>query len=218
VEPPALCLAPLAQPGRGFAGGRGGHTIDNNTFIFRNSDMVGGAHRDCLQFSNFGQRDTVEWLTTTISNNFIIDTEPEGIGWNAYLYSSGPYANQTFLIYNNIFVSKKEHSSPAPFFMYHPDCEPAPAECDSTGGAFGNYREEFGVFNQSYHILNNTFIVKGEGSGFLTSVWSDTLIAKNNLFIIDTTNVIFYNFDELICFGNKLSTDIVSHPRDKPVQ
>jgi hypothetical protein len=74
----------------GFAGGRGGHTIDNNIIIFRNGCMNTQAHRDVLQFSNFGQQNTVEWLTTTISNNLIIDTRPEGVGWNALIYSSGP--------------------------------------------------------------------------------------------------------------------------------
>lgn len=179
----------------GFSGGRGGHTIDGNTFIFRNSDLVGSAHRDCMQFSNFGQRSLTERLTTRIMNNLIIDTKPNGEGWNGYIYSSGPYCNQTFYIYNNIFVHRKQDSSPVPIFMYHPDCEPEPAECDGTGSPYGNYREEFGVFNQSYHILNNTFIMKGVGSGPITTVWSDTTIVKNNIFVVDTINIQFYNLD-----------------------
>jgi hypothetical protein len=165
----------------GFAGGRGGHTIDNNIIIFRNGSMTTGAHRDVLQFSNFGQREPVERLTTTISNNLIIDTRPEGIGWNAIVYSSGPYCNQTFYIYNNIFVTRKEYTNAVPLFMYHPG-EP-------------QYYDEFGRFKQSYHILNNTFIMKGTGGGPVTLLNSDTTIVKNNIMVVDTSNYLFYSLD-----------------------
>lgn len=165
----------------GFTGGRGGYTIDNNIIIYRNGSMTTGAHRDVLQFSNFGQRNEEERLSTTISNNLIIDTRPEGIGWNAYLYSSGPYCNQTFYIYNNIFVSQKQYTNAVPIFMYHPG-EP-------------QYYDEFGRFKQSYHILNNTFIMKGKGGGPITLLNSDTTIIKNNIMIVDTSNYLFYSLD-----------------------
>ena len=171
----------------GFAGGRGGHTIDNNIIIFRNGSMTTGAHRDVLQFSNFGQRDVVERLTTTISNNLIIDTRPEGIGWNAMIYSSGPYCNQTFHIYNNIIVNRKEYTNAVPIFMYHPDGEEP-------------YITEFGVFNQSLHLLNNTFIMKGKGSGPITVLWYDTLIVTDNVMIVDTSNLAFYALMEQMDF------------------
>lgn len=161
----------------GVGGGRGGHTIDGNIIIFRNGSMTTSAHRDVIQFSNFGQQNTTERLTTTISNNLIIDTRPEGIGWNAIIYSSGPYCNQTFYIYNNIFVGRKKYTNAVPIFIYHPNTP------------------EFNIYKQSLHILNNTFIMKGTDGGPITAVNHDTLIVKNNIMIVDTSNYLFYSLD-----------------------
>ena len=83
-------------------------------------------------------------LTITISNNLLIDTNPEGTHWNNMLYNYGwtESANARFVIYNNIFVNRKIRTG--------------------VGGiAIGRYYEgSYSEYNSIY-FLNNTIISKG---------------------------------------------------------
>lgn len=140
--------------------------------------VMGGAHRDIIQFSNFGFGNDYggqfvnEMLPMVVSNNFIIDTRPEGTNWNAVFYSSGPNCRVIFYVYNNILVSRKTKDA-APGFWFH------------AGGA---------GYDHSVHVINNTLIAKGTNTGTNAVVGnSDTTIILNNLFVIDTTITRFLN-------------------------
>lgn len=156
----------------GISGGRGGHVIDRNIIIMRNGNVGTDAHRDGIQFSNFGQPNWGynERLPITVSNNLIIDTRPEGTSWNAMIYSSGPYTNAIFYVYNNIIVNRKFQTNINSIWIGKGGIAP-----------WTNYKT-------SLHILNNTIITKGYAGAMVTAYNHDTLIVKNNIFIVDTSN------------------------------
>lgn len=176
---------PTAQDVFGINNGRGGHTIDGNTIIMRGGNEGTEAHVDGIQISNMGFGEDLggiyatERLTFTISNNFIIDTRIEGTGWNAMIYSSGPYCNQTFYIYNNVIVNRKDTTGATAIWI-------------GKGGIM-----PWTKYKTSLHILNNTIITKtnGQQGGIITSYNHDTLIVKNNIFIRDTSAIVINNLD-----------------------
>jgi hypothetical protein len=164
--------------------GRGGHILDGNKFIYRNTNVGTDAHRDMLQISNIGFGEDLggsyatERLPVHIKNNLFINTNPTGSSWNGLLYSSGPYCNISFYIYNNIIVSEKTAEDPVPIWM-------------GKGGIL-----PWTKYKQSLYVLNNTIIVRGTGgSGIMESYNNDTLMVKNNLFIIDSTSGKIYGLD-----------------------
>lgn len=163
----------------GLSGGRGEHTIDGCTIIMRNGNEVTGAHRDGIQISNIGDGIHTAKTQITISNNFIIDTNPNGISWNNMIYNYGwDYTPSIrFLIYNNIIVTQKRHTP--------------------LGGiAIGRLDHDY---LNTVLLLNNTIIMKNNGVGNVVITWSiDSLISKNNLFVVDTTIGAFYNCDDAV--------------------
>lgn len=164
----------------GISNGRGGHTIDGNKIIMRNGNVGTDAHRDGIQMSNFGNPawGYIEKLPVTISNNLIIDTRAEGTSWNAMIYSSGPYTSVRYLIYNNIIVSRKNNSSITGIWVGKGGIAP-----------WTNYKT-------SLYVLNNTVILKGNGTADVVSGYNhDTLIVKNNLFIVDNITGNHFNLD-----------------------
>ena len=173
------------QDPMGMNSGRGGHTIDNNIIIMTNGNVGTDAHRDGIQISNIGYGETlggiyrIERLPLTISNNLIIDTNPNGSSWNAMLYSSGPFCNQTFYVYNNIIVTRKWNTSITGIWI-------------GKGGI-----PPWTSYKNSLYILNNTLIMKGRGDAVsgITAYNHDTLIIKNNLIVMDTSAQKFYNLD-----------------------
>ena len=168
-----------------MAYGRGGHSIIGNKIIMANTNVGTDSHRDGIQISNIGLGEEIggiyatERLTTIIANNLIIDTAIDGTSWNAMIYSSGPYCNQTFYVYNNIMVNRKNNT-----------------------GATGIWIGKGGIlpwtkYKTSLHILNNTIITKTDGSqgGIITAYNHDTLIVKNNIFVRDTSVGVVNNLD-----------------------
>jgi len=162
----------------GISQGRGGHIIDNNIIIINNDNDTTDAHRDGIQMSNFGLGETLggvyatERLPMTISNNLIINLAEISSGqvWNAMLYSSGPYCNAIFYVYNNIVVNK---------FI--------------AGGVSTVWIGKGGIlpwtkYDNSLHVLNNTFINGGDEGTIITGYNHDTMIVKNNIFVIDSSN------------------------------
>lgn len=171
----------------GISSGRGGHTIRNNRIIMRNNNVGTDAHRDGIQMSNFGfgedlgGRYATERLPMRIFNNLIIDEHPNGTSWNALIYSSGPYCNVSFYVYNNIIVSRKWNTSLSGIWI-------------GKGGIL-----PWTKYDNSLYILNNTIIVKGggvgEGAVMVTAYNHDTLIVKNNIFVMDTSMRMVHNLD-----------------------
>ncbi|MDP2362156.1 MAG: hypothetical protein Q8M94_00145, partial [Ignavibacteria bacterium] len=163
----------------GMSGGRGGHTIDGCTIIMRNGNEETTAHRDAIQISNIGQDGDVR-QQITISNNFIIDTNPNGVSWNNMIYNYNGLGagdnNMRLLIYNNIIVTRKINTS-----------------CG--GIAVGRLND---LYKISLYILNNTIIMKGIGGSTSTPItnWGlDTLMVRNNLIVQDTTVNNFLNLN-----------------------
>ncbi len=139
-------------------------------------ELVSDAHRDGIQISNIGYvygadslwRLNNERLDFTIANNLYIDYHEGGSHQNNMLYNYGwiVTTDVRFLIYNNIFVNRKNQSG--------------------IGGiAIGRYYVgAYSEFN-SIHILNNTLISAGT-SGSMFTFWSaDTLVMANNLWVKD---------------------------------
>lgn len=175
----------------GISSGRGGHTISNNIAIMRNDNVGTDAHRDGVQFSNFGLGEglggvyATERLPIFVYNNLIIDTKSGGSSWNSLIYSSGPYCNASFYIYNNILVSSKTNASPTAVWI-------------GKGGV-----SPWTSYDNSLYVLNNTIILKGDGTADIFSAYNhDTLIAKNNLFVLDTTATKINNLDGADGFPN----------------
>ena len=81
----------------------------------RNGNEETLAHRDGIQISNVGQSGGARHKIT-ISNNLIIDTNPNGSTWNNMIYCYGAIglSDISLLIYNNIIVNRKIHTSIAP--------------------------------------------------------------------------------------------------------
>lgn len=155
----------------------GTHTwrlVGGDTPISGRTYIMGGSHYDGLQISNF-DNSTSRWTYNYIYNNLIIDKQPLGTNWNGMIYSSMGL-NGAFYIYNNIIVSQKPNTSITGIWVNKN------IDYDST-------------IVQSAHILNNTIILKGNGSESgaigINEGYNDTLIIKNNLIVIDSTNRIF---------------------------
>ncbi len=147
-------------------------------------------HRDGFQFSQFwvnppnadGLTRPTDTLTTIIRNNIIVDLGTRGVGWNSFLYTSNPFANQWYLIYNNIFCNS-EAVDGGNLFMY-----------SSTDTLYGGVPFFLGI-----KVMHNTFIYKGNdlrivgeptryaGSGPISIENFDSVEVKNNLFICDST-------------------------------
>lgn len=145
-----------------------------------------GAHRDMTQISNIGYNTPSGGRTTIVySNNLIVDSCTAGMGWNNMFYNYGwtESADTRFLIYNNIFVNRKQN--------------------DGIGGvAIGRYyTEEYITANSAYpnynsiYLLHNT-IISGGTSGSMFTNWAiDTLVMKNNLIVKDLEAPNILNFE-----------------------
>lgn len=163
---------------------KGGHVIDGNIIILRNGNTGTTSHRDIMQLSGDGDATTGTYITTVISNNLVIDEREEGTGWNAMLYFVGN-KNLRNLIFNNIIVGRKNNTSIAGFW-------------------WDGYESK--ATTQTAVMLNNTLIIKGSSvNGVNANI--DTVISKNNLFIIDTTVGKFYNLATLTGYGGVYPTD-----------
>jgi hypothetical protein len=175
-----------------MSGGKGGHTIDRNLIILRNGNNETDAHRDGIQLSNLGYNVPAgQRLTITISNNLLIDTNPEGTHWNNMLYNYGwtQSANARFVIYNNIFVNRKIRTG--------------------VGGlAIGRYYEgSYSEYNSIY-FLNNTIISKGSSGSMVTGWCIDTLVMKNNILIKDSLAPNILNLENTTAYWNAAYKDI----------
>jgi len=150
----------------GISAGRGGHTIDGCKIIYRNDNIGTGAHRDCVQWSNFGMPSRNETVDITIKNSLIIHPM-SGSSWTAMIYSSEPYTNTNWYIYNNIIVSANTASG--------------------VGGIVLNQPNE--SMTQSIFIFNNIIIMNDDGSGLtgplVNSGSVDTFVVKNNIVVMD---------------------------------
>ena len=174
------------------SGGKGGHTIDRNLIILRNGNSETDAHRDGIQFSNIGYNlPNGERLTMTISNNLLIDTNPNGTHWNNMFYNYGwtGTADTRFLVYNNIFVNRK-------------------IETGIGGIAIGRYYEGNYSEHNSIFILNNTIISKGTSGSMITGWAIDTLVMKNNLLIKDAVAPNILNLENTQALWNAVIKDI----------
>jgi len=162
-------------------------------------ELVSDAHRDGIQISNIGYvfgadslwRLNNERLDFTIANNLYIDYHEGGSHQNNMLYNYGwiVTTDVRFLIYNNIFVNRKQYSGI---------------------GAIGMGRYYVGSYTEynSIHLLNNTFISKGSSGGMVTTWCIDTLVMKNNLFVKDSTSANFYNLENNATYWNAAYKDI----------
>jgi hypothetical protein len=165
---------PADQDPIGISTGRGGHTFDGCKIIFENN-TVGGtdAHRDVMQWAETGMPAVDDVMTVTIKNCLLIHPY-DGSSWTAILYSAYPENNVDWYIYNNIIVSANTASS--------------------VGGIVLTMQPAWG-YKQSIYLLNNTIMMNGEaapvvigGDGAI-----DTLVAKNNMIVIDSPISEFYN-------------------------
>ncbi len=156
--------SPAEQDPIGISSGRGGHTIDRNVIIYRNDNVGTDAHRDIIQWSNFGIESRNEIVTNIISNNLLIDTKAGGTSWTGLLYSSAPNTGVRWFIYNNVFVTAKNNTSVGGIIINHPVQR----------------------FNSIY-ILNNTFLMGGHQlqCPIVFSGNIDTIVVKNNLSVTD---------------------------------
>ncbi|MBK7498999.1 MAG: hypothetical protein IPI19_07825 [Ignavibacteriales bacterium] len=183
---------PNSQDAITMSGGNGGHTIDRNIIILRNGNNETDAHRDGIQLSNLGFNVPAgQRLTITISNNLLIDTNPEGTHWNNMLYNYGwtQSANARFVIYNNIFVNRKIRTG--------------------VGGlAIGRYYVgSYSEYNSIY-FLNNTIISKGSSGSMFTGWAIDTLVMKNNILIKDSLAPNILNIENTTAYWNATYKDI----------
>ena len=151
----------------GVAGGRGGITIEGCKIVYRNASMSTSAHRDILQFSNFGYGAGDQEIDNIIRNNILVQPY-DAVSWNAILYSSNPQCKTNFYVYNNIFVSNNTASSIGNVFLYQPDENPSNA------------------WLLSIYVLNNTMVYNAPPSGdnqpfSISGRYLDTLVIKNNV-------------------------------------
>ena len=170
----------------GFSSGRGGYIIDNCRIEYLVNDLVGGedAHRDVLQFSNYGLNARHEVVRIQISNNIILQPY-ENVNWTGIIYSSTPQTATDWYIYNNIFYSNNTSDGVTPIYLNQPDITNAN--------------------RMSVHLLNNTFIINSEVDGSSTPIaiaggddvntdfGVDTIICKNNLVVTRAPVNIFLN-------------------------
>ncbi|OGU68473.1 MAG: hypothetical protein A2W30_00600 [Ignavibacteria bacterium RBG_16_36_9] len=149
----------------GISTGRGGHTFNNNLIVYRNDNTTTQAHRDILQWSNFGIPARNETVVNTISNNVIIDTKAQGTSWTGLIYSSLPSTNTRWLIYNNIIVTAKNATAVGGIILNNPDS----------------------THTQDIYILNNTILMGGDNlqCPIVFSGYSDSVVVKNNLVVLD---------------------------------
>ncbi|MBE0572728.1 MAG: hypothetical protein IH618_14390 [Ignavibacteriaceae bacterium] len=154
------------------SGGRGGNIIDGNLLIYRNDNEVTLAHRDCFQIGSQGDATPGTYAINTISNNVVINQGAVGTSWNGMMYFQNQ-KNLKWLVYNNIIVDEKNNTTMA-------------------GIWFGQLNSASTI--QSAVVVNNTLILKGDGVQ-VTPITAniDTLIAKNNLIVVDTTSDKIYN-------------------------
>lgn len=162
-------------------------------------ELFSDAHRDGFQFSNVGYvfgadslwRLNNERLTTTIANNLYIDYHEGGSHQNNMLYNYGwtETTDARFMIYNNIFVNRKDQSGI---------------------GAFGMGRYYVGAYTEynSIYLLNNTVISKGTSGGMVTTWCIDTLVMKNNLFVKDAVPPNIFNLENTAGYWNAAYKDI----------
>ena len=168
---------PNNQDLMGISGGGGGHTVSNCVMILRNDNVGTGAHRDGLQWSDFGQTSNVRQVTR-IFNNLLIDTKEAGSSWTALIYSDGTVTDNDWYIYNNIIVSLKNATPVGGIVLSTP----------GTGKKANAW------------ILNNTIIMGNDGSQLSAPLvtggngeqW-DTLVIKNNLIVMDAPTSTIYN-------------------------
>lgn len=170
----------------GFSSGRGGYTIDSCRIEYLVNDLVGGesAHRDVLQFSNYGMLADLRTVTIVIKNSIILQPY-ENVNWTGIIYSSTPQTATDWYIYNNIFYSNNTSDGVTPIYLNQPDT------------AHAN--------RMSVHLLNNTIIINSEADGSSTPIavaggddvfqnyGVDTLIVKNNLIVTRAPVDIFLN-------------------------
>lgn len=166
----------IEQDPIGISNGLGGHSIIGNTIVSNYASETTGNHEDGIQISNIGWSGMTDYTrrTVTIANNLLIFTSPYGVSWNNLIYNYGwDYTPSVrYLIYNNIMVARKIHTA--------------------LGGiAIGRLT---GDHPNSLYLLNNTIILKNNGTGNPIVNWDlDTMVVKNNLVIVDTTIANFYN-------------------------
>lgn len=125
-------------------------------------------HRDGIQISDLGWpgNTDVSRRTFTISNNLIIDTNPQGTSWNNLIYN---HQNPTdpaseLLIYNNILVHRKEVTGIGAMGLGRASLDPA----------------------ITAKVFNNTMIIKGSNPGLFTIWGADSMFFANNLCVVDT--------------------------------
>lgn len=166
----------IEQDPIGISNGLGGHSIIGNTIVSDYASETTANHEDGIQISNIGWEGMTDYTrrTVTIANNLLIFTSPYGVSWNNLIYNYGwDYTPSVrYLIYNNIMVARKIHTA--------------------LGGiAIGRLT---GDHPNSLYLLNNTIILKNNGTGNPIVNWDlDTMVVKNNLIIVDTTIANFYN-------------------------
>ncbi|MBK9097337.1 MAG: hypothetical protein IPM14_04280 [bacterium] len=152
----------------GIAGGLGGHTIDGNTIIMRNGSMTTDAHRDGIQISDLGFPGNTDFSRRrfTISNNLIIDTNPNGVMWNNLIYNhqNAEDPPMEILIYNNILVHRKQYTGIGAIGLGRASLDPA----------------------ITARVFNNTIIIKGRNPGLFTIWGADSMFFANNLCVVDT--------------------------------
>ena len=163
----------------GVAGGRGGITIEGCKIVYRNASMSTKAHRDILQFSNFGYGAGDQEIDNIIRNNILVQPY-DAVSWNAILYSSNPNCKTNFYVYNNIFVSNNTASPIGNVFVYQPDENPA------------------NEWTLSIYVLNNTMVYNSPSSGMsqpfsISGRYLDTLIIKNNVVTYANPIITFMN-------------------------
>jgi len=170
----------------GFSSGRGGYIIDSCRIEYLVNDSTGGesAHRDVLQFSNYGINARAEVVRIQISNNIILQPYAN-VNWTGIIYSSTPQTATDWYIYNNIFYSDNDLDGVTPIYLNQPDVVNAN--------------------RMSVHLLNNTFIINSQNDGSSTPIaiaggddvntafGVDTIICKNNLVVTRAPVNLFLN-------------------------
>ena len=150
----------------GISGGTGGVTIEGCRILYPNTSMITDAHRDVIQFSNFGMDNNGRRIRNVIRNN-VLYQKYDGTSWNAMIYSYRPECMTTFYIYNNIVISENTASPVGGFFISQPDDNPD---------------QWLGVY-----AINNTMVLNSPPSGTQSTPfaidgrWIDTIIIKNNV-------------------------------------
>ena len=169
----------------GWSWGMGHYVFDNNTIILRNGNVGTSSHRDVIQMGAHGDSLGIIPSSVVISNNLIIDTRSQGTGWNAVIYMVGQMSANVYC-YNNIIVFQKTNTSIAGYWFNGLDEHPL-------------YLMKF---NQEAFLFNNTTILKGNPAS-VNAVTSngDIILAKNNIFVIDTLKGASNN-GYVIGFGN----------------